>query len=340
MKKPPRLRTGDAIATFSPSWGCAGASRVKWKYQLGVGRLEELGLYVAAAPNSLKGTTYLRENPEARAEDLMWAFENKDIKAIVANIGGNDSVRLIPYLNADSIAQNPKILIGYSDVLALHLYCYRAGLATFYGDNLLTTIAEAGGWHPYSRYWFQKVLFDPSPVGAVLPSADWTYQKENHVNPNYRRSYIHNEGYYLVQGGGVVRGRLFGGHGSLMEYGEDCGIILQKEDFEGAIFFFEDIPEVCGPKEMGEFFQWMGSKGYLQAVNGILIGKMRLPGSFEPYAREIRKVITDQYHLPRLPVMSGLNFGHTSPICILPYHAEAELDADNGRLTILEGGVC
>lgn len=339
MVKPSKLHVGDTIATISPAWGCAGTSRVKWKYHIGVERLRSLGLNVAAAPNSMKGTTYLAQNPEARAEDLMWAFENKNVSAIIANIGGNDSIRLLPYLKSEAITENPKILIGYSDVLTLHLYCYRLGLSTFYGDNLLTTVAEAKGWHPYSQYWFQKVLFDSSPAGEIPPSADWTYEKDNHIDPKHVRNYVPNDGYRRVQGSGTIKGRLFGGHGSLMDYREEDGITLRESDFEGSVFFFEDIPEVCSPQYISDFFDWMGQKGYLQRINGIIIGKMRMQGDFTPFAEKIRNVVSEKYGLSSLPIMSDLNFGHASPICVLPYGAEAELDMDHMKFSILEGGV-
>lgn len=96
--KPKRLKYGDKIAVVSPCNGWAGDLDILWKYNLGVSRLRELGLEVIAAPNALKGSEYLLKNPKARAEDIMWAFENKDIHAIIANIGGNDSIKLIPYI--------------------------------------------------------------------------------------------------------------------------------------------------------------------------------------------------------------------------------------------------
>ena len=100
MIKPGRLHKGDTIAIISPSWGCAGSSRVLWKYHLGCQRLKELGLDAVPSPNALRGTGYLRNNPQARADDIMWAFENKNIKAVIAAIGGNDASTLLPYLSA------------------------------------------------------------------------------------------------------------------------------------------------------------------------------------------------------------------------------------------------
>ncbi|MBR4083631.1 MAG: LD-carboxypeptidase [Lachnospiraceae bacterium] len=339
MIKPPKLNIGDTIATISPAWGCAGDEDIHWKYELGVKRLEELGLHVVTAPNSLKGTEYLAQHPEARAEDVMWAFENREVKAIITNIGGNDSHKLLPYLNPETIRKNPKIFCGYSDVMNLHLYCYQLGLSTFYGPNLLTTVAEAGDWHTYSKEWFQKVFFQEEVIGEIPPSADWSYDVHDYTNPQHMRQYRINEGYERIQGKGVVRGRLFGGHGGLMEYDSESSIVLSKADFTNTILFFEDIPEFCDVEYMGNFFDWLGENNYLQVLKGVIIGKMCTEASFTPYAEVIRRVVSGKYGLQDMPIMYGMNFGHASPICILPYGAEAELDIENLRLSILESGV-
>ena len=334
-----KLNKGDTIATISPSWGCAGSNRVKWKYELGVKRLEELGLNVVAAPNSLKGTSFLKSNPKARAEDLMWAFENKEVKAIIANIGGNDSDRILPFLSKEIIIENPKILCGYSDVMNLHLYCYKLGLSTFYGDNLLTTIAEAKDWNAYSEYWFEKVLFDNSVIGEIWPAKMWSNFPNNFINPDYVKEYVNNNGYKKIQGKGLVRGGLFGGHSGLMELEKNSEIKLDKSDFEGKILFFEEIPEFTTEKNIREFFERLGRKGYLQVLYGIVIGKIMEDDKFEPLASVIRETVSDKYGLKSMPIMYGLNLGHTSPICILPYGEEAEVDVDNLKFSILENGV-
>lgn len=337
--KPQRLHKGDTVAVISPSWGCAGSSRVLWKYQLGCKRLEELGLKVITAPNALRGTGYLRENPGARADDLMWAFGNKEVKAIIAAIGGNDAVSLLPYLSSGTITGNPKIFCGYSDIMILHLFCLRAGLMTYYGDNLLTSIAESAGWHPYSRYWFEKTFFDSSDIGEIEPSKEWSSSKENLTDRTYRKLYTSNEGYYYVQGKGKVRGRLFGGHTDLRTLRfPDGSSVVRKEDMNGSILFFEDIPEFCTEDKIADFFDWLGQMGYLEILSGVIIGKMRMRGSFEPYAERIRRIVTGKYHCADLPVMGDMNFGHSSPMFILPYGAQAELDIDSLRFYIPECG--
>ena len=97
------------MATVSPSWGGAGDSEIRWRYEQGVKRLEEVfGLTVVPMPNSLKGSEFIYNNPQARAEDLMTAFQDTRVKAIIANIGGEDSIRLLPYIDFNVIRENRK----------------------------------------------------------------------------------------------------------------------------------------------------------------------------------------------------------------------------------------
>lgn len=338
LVKPCKLKKGDKIATISPSNGWAGDKDKVWKYALGVQRLKELGLDVIPAPNSLKGFEYLSKNPQARAEDIIWAFENKEVRAIISNVGGNDSIHLIPYINPDTIKQNPKIFIGYSDVINLHILCYKCGLSSFYGDNLMYPIAEAQGWHAYSKMWFEKVLFDPSPVGMIQPSADWTYEDTDYVNPDHVRQYYPNEEYQIIQGYGKVSGRLFGGHTGLMELA-NTELELSAEDYADKILFIEDIPEFFTPEAMAEFFKWLGNMGALQKLKGVVIGRLNQDISFDDHKKSILSVLNNEFGVFELSILYGLNFGHSSPICILPYGAMAEIDCDKKTFSILEGGV-
>uniref|UniRef100_UPI0026ECB3B8 LD-carboxypeptidase n=1 Tax=Sporosarcina ureae TaxID=1571 RepID=UPI0026ECB3B8 len=160
LKKPKKLKRGDTVATVSPSWGGAGEPEIKWRYEQGVKRLEEVfGLNVIPMPNSLKGGDYLYENPKARAEDLMTAFSDHTIKAIFANIGGEDSIRLLPYIDFAVIQNNPKIFSGYSDVTISHLFCHKAGISSFYGPAILTDFAENVEMDPYTIEMVNRTLF-------------------------------------------------------------------------------------------------------------------------------------------------------------------------------------
>ena len=337
LVKPGHLEKGDLIATISPCNGWAGDPAVRWKYDLGVFRLQELGLRVIAAPNSMKGTEYLSRNPGSRAEDILWAFENKEVKAIIANIGGNDSIKVIPYIEPRVISENPKIFIGYSDVMNLHFLCYHSGLSSFYGDNLLTTIADQTGWHEYDKKYFVKTLFDPSPIGTIEPSLEWTFEHSDVCDPNKKRQYYPNDGYHIIQGSGCVSGRLIGGHTGMMNL-EGSSIKLKDEDYDGALLFVEDIPEFFGEENVRAFFEYLGQKGILQRINGIVIGKASDNKPFSKRAEIIRHIVSDKYSC-KIPILYGLNFGHLSPTCVLPYGALAEIDCDNKTFSIKESGV-
>jgi len=325
MIKPQKLNINDTVALISPSWGCAGAPRVKWKYKLGVDRLKALGLKVVSAPNALKGTKYLRNHPEARAEDLMWAFGNSEVKGIICNIGGNDSEKILEYLNPDIIKNNPKIFCGYSDAMNLHLYINHLGIMTYYGDNLLTTIAEQNGWHPYSKAAFEKAFFDNSVIGQIYPSDEISYSNNNHICRTQEKIYQKADGYKVIQGTGSVTGKLFGGHGGIVEYTEQSVIKLTKEDFAKKILFFEDIEAICDYEYLKWFFEQLGNRGWLQILNGVIIGRLKIGEKFNLLSESVKSVVSGRYGLYSLPIIYGVNFGHISPITIMPYGANARI---------------
>src|SRR5215467_6294315 len=147
--KPQKLSPGDKIATVSLSWG--GPGTFPHRYEIGKRQLQdEFNLQVVEMPNTLKEADWLARHPQARAEDLMQAFADPALKGIFSTIGGDDSIRLLPYIDLDIMRNNPKIFLGYSDTTISHLICYKAGLVSFYGPSLMAEFAENGGMFPYT----------------------------------------------------------------------------------------------------------------------------------------------------------------------------------------------
>lgn len=175
LVKPQRLCRGDKVATVSLSWGGAGDKDLLWRYNLGKKRLQELfGLEVVEMPNTLKGSDYLYHHPEKRAEDLMRAFSDTSIKAVFSCIGGDESIRMLPYIDFDIIRKNPKVFIGYSDTTVTHFICLKAKLSSFYGASILAELAENIKVFDYTRNWLEKVLFNASPIGLIPAAEEWT----------------------------------------------------------------------------------------------------------------------------------------------------------------------
>lgn len=118
MIKPQKLQPGDKVATVSLSWGGPGTH--PQCYEAGKRQLQdEFDLTVVEMPHSLHDAGWLHRHPQARADDLMQAFADPSIKAIISTIGGDDSIRILHYLDLDVIRSNPKILLGYSDTTVL-----------------------------------------------------------------------------------------------------------------------------------------------------------------------------------------------------------------------------
>lgn len=154
---------------------------------------------------------------------------------------------------------------------------------------------------------------------------------------NYIRNYYINNGYEVIQGQSFVRGKLFGGHTGLMDLNNTV-IETTARDYKDSILFIEDIPEFFTPDNIANFLRWLDSIGALQILKGIVIGKLNENISFNLYKEAILKIMRER-NLTDLPILYGLNFGHSSPICVLPYGGMAEIDCDKKSFAILESGV-
>lgn len=339
--KPQKLQPGDRVATVSLSWGGAGEPHLRWRYEQGVQRLKDnFRLEVVPMSNSLKGEEYLYHYPEARAEDLMNAFEDKSIKGIITNIGGNDSIRLFPYIDFEMIRNNPKIFIGFSDNTISHLFCLKAGLSSFYGPSVMTDFAENVKMDPYTIEMVNRVLFSNETIGKIAPAPQWTSELVlwDEKNKQIQRTMQPNQGNELLQGKGTVQGRLIGGCIEVLEFAKGTEIWPEDRYWENSILFFETSEDKPNPDFITYWLRNYATMGILHKANGIIFAKPKDETYFEEYKQEIRTVM-NEYNLETLPILYNLNFGHTEPKCILPYGALAEIDCEQATFSILESGV-
>lgn len=161
------------IGIVSLSSGIIGEDFVKHEVDLGIQRLKDLGLNPIFLPHSLKGLDFIKDHPEARAEDLIHAFSDDSIDMILCAIGGDDTYRLLPYLFENDQLQKvikQKIFLGFSDTTMNHLMLHKLGIKTFYGQSFLADICELDKeMLAYSLHYF-KELIETGRISEIRPS--------------------------------------------------------------------------------------------------------------------------------------------------------------------------
>lgn len=342
LRRPPRLKPGDRVAVVTASWG--GPAEFPLRYAVGKGQLaESFGLEVVEMRHARRDAAWIARNPAARADDLMRAFADARIAGIVAAIGGDDAVRLIPHVDLAVIAANPKVLLGYSDSTVLHFGCLKAGLGSFYGPSIMSGFAENGGLFPYMVESLRRVVFTAAPAGEVAWNRDgWTSQTVDWANPLRERRRLHPaRPPRLLQGRGRVRGPLLGGCAETLERLKKTAWWPPLERWRGAILFYETSEEAPPPSAVAAWLGDFARRGILAVVSGMLVG--RPGGEIDParhaeYEAAIVQALAAA-DLPSLPVLAGLDFGHTDPICTIPYGVRAEIDCGMPSWRILEPAV-
>lgn len=341
MIKPKHLIRGDKVAFVSLSRGMLGEKMFIHKYELAKKRLEEdYGLQVIAMPNALKGIDYLDKHPEARAHDLMEAFKNPEIKAVFNAIGGDDTIRLLPYIDFEVLRQNPKIFTGFSDTTTNHFMMYKAGLVSYYGLSVMNNIAEYVEINEYTKDMMEKTLFYPQETLAIPCSSFCSYENQKiwwkSENSNLQTPRFPNTGYEILQGNGNVTGELLGG--CVEVFIELMGTPLwpSLEEWKGKLLLIETSEVGLSEMVLSWILRNLAAQGILHAINGIVIGKPAYEDKIESYKKVLHQVIAVEANLPNIPILYNVNVGHAYPIGVFPLGLKYEIDCDKKAFTLLE----
>jgi muramoyltetrapeptide carboxypeptidase LdcA involved in peptidoglycan recycling len=340
MIKPKQLKPGDKVAIVSLSWGGLGDAELIHKFTLGKQRLEdEFGLQVIAMPHALKGTEFVYHHPELRAKDLMQAFEDPSIQGIICAIGGSDTIRILPYIEYDIIRANPKVFMGFSDTTANHLMLWKAGIVSFYGPCLMCDFAEYGSMFEYTKEYIKKTLFEHYDRLEILPSPVWTDETipwlEENLHKN-KRLITDNTGYECLQGSGTVTGTLLGGCIDAFMLYNGTSIWPSKAEFSGTILFLETSEDYPSCDLLTWLLRNLMAQGIFDVIHGIVFAKPMDGKYYEEYKEVLRNVIGVEAQHPELPILYNLNFGHSTPRCILPYGVQAEINCERKTFALIE----
>lgn len=347
MLKPARLRRGDKVAVVSLSKGMLGEERFIHILDIARERLEgEFGLEVKVMPNALKGISWLFDHPEARAEDLMEAFRDSSVKAIICAIGGDDTIRLLPYIDFEAIKNNPKIFMGFSDTTVNHFMMYKAGLVSYYGGSLMCNWGEYVEINPYTESAFKRAFFEPKSSFEILPAGFECFDDDQKVPWKKECSGVIRERipdtkcHEVLQGAGKVSGRLLGG--CIETFVDIIGTSLwpDLEEWRGKILFIETSDSERGNEYPEALFVWilrnLCSQGILGVINGIIMGKPPLREKYEDYKKLLYDFVSDEAGRKDLPIFYNVNFGHAYPIGIVPYGLMCELDCEKRSISVTE----
>jgi muramoyltetrapeptide carboxypeptidase LdcA involved in peptidoglycan recycling len=338
LKKPRVLAPGSRVATVTPSWGGPGA--VPHRYEMGVRELRErFGFEVVEMPHVRADPDWVWRNPQARADDLNAAWADPTIDGIIATIGGEDSIRILPYLDTGVIAANPKAFMGFSDVTTIHTLALLHGVQTFYGPSVMAGIAENGGTLPYAEDWIRRTLMSTAPPGALAPAGEWTEDRtrwEDTEKAKVRRPMQPNTGWHWLGGRGRAEGHLLGGCLDVIDFLRGTPWWPGPEYWEGGVFYWETSEDVPPPSQVRYTLRVYGMMGVYEHLAGMLVGR---PRSYTAEQRaeleeSIQNVVGVEFGRPDLPVVLYLDFGHTDPQMVLPNGGRVVIDPATQSITL------
>jgi muramoyltetrapeptide carboxypeptidase LdcA involved in peptidoglycan recycling len=338
MIKPRALRPGDKVAAISLSRGWP--SVYPRAYQDGKRQLQEtFGVEVVESRHALADISWLAAHPEARAADLMEVLKDSSIQGIIS-IGGDDSIRMLPFVDLSIIRENPKVFLGYSDSTITHFAFLKAGVTSFYGPSLMAGFDENGALLPYMADSVRQVFFSPAPSAWIPPNSDgwtcaswdWADEKRNEK----RRKLQPCSGWKWLQGSRQHRGALIGGCLEVVDWLRGTPFWPDLSVWRNSILFLETSEDQPSPTAVTHMLRALAATGALREARGILCGRpFGDEATFEAYDSVLLQVLAE-LGLSALPLVTRMDFGHTDPKFILPIGVEAEIDCDGQRIQLLE----
>lgn len=325
-KRPGGART---IGVFSPSSPVSATAPAR--YARGAAYLESKGYRVVHGALYGARDAYRSGSIQARADEFNRLLRDDAIDILMAAIGGNNTNSILPYIDYDYLRAHPKPIVGYSDVTALLLGVYaRTGLVTFYGPALAASFGEFPPFVDWTFARFDRMMrAEPRfPCDCEMPDV-WTdefidWQTQDRGKAQYANAWI-------CARPGKCRGRLIGGNLNTME--GFLGTPYMPEMREGDILLIED--SLKDAQTIERSFSLLKLAGILDRVGGIVLGKHE---KFDDNGtgRRPHEILLQVLGGRGIPILADFDCCHTHPMLTLPIGCEAELDATNLRLTLLE----
>lgn len=335
----PKLIPGDKVAILSPSFAAPGV----WPHvhALGLQRLREI---FELEPVEFPSTAKVGASKEERAADLVAAFSDQEIKAVIASIGGDDQVTYIKNLPPEPFMKNPKPFFGYSDNSHFCNFLFQLGIPSFYGGSLFTQLAMQKEMDAFTIAYMKLALFGSGEF-ALRASDEYNDQGLDWSDASLlqtKRPQCKNEGWHW-EGDKAGAGRLWGGCiESVDEMLRHNISIPSLEQFENIILILESSEELPTADYVRRVVRALGERGILTRIQGVLIGRAKAwefdrPNNEEhkeTYRENQRQAIlkTIRTYNPSVSVVQNLNFGHTDPQIPMPYGNLARINPQTQQI--------
>ena len=315
--KPQKLAKGQIVGIVAPASPCNEDRQIHFALET----VESLGFQIKEGAHLYKRHGYFAGTDQDRAADINMMFADDEVDAIITLRGGYGSARILPYLDYDLIRNNPKVIVGYSDITALlTAIATMTGLVTFHGPDAETQYTT------YMLDEYKQVLMNPA-INVVLGSPPPFEVTEGSARYDNRLIRINP---------GKARGRLIGGNLTLLV---DLLGTPYEPDFQGCILFLEN----CGmtTDEIDRLLSHLWLAGKLQQLAGIAFGQFTDISYTSVWAKRftLEEVLSERCLALGIPALYGLMIGHIDEQTTVPIGCAAELDVDAGTLTLLEAGV-
>ncbi len=339
MQKLKKLQKEDKVAILSPSSAAPGM----WPhvYQLGLSRLRDV---FGLEPIEFPTTTQVNASTKDRARDLIAAFEDQSIKAVITSIGGDDQVTYVKNLPPEPFAQNPKPFFGFSDNTHLANFLWLHDIPSYYGGALFTQFAMQGKMDEYTVRYLQYALFEEG-VKELKPSTEFNDIGLNWNDPetlNQRRTYEPNEGWHWdgeQSTEGVTWGGCLESIDDMLRHGIQLPLL---EQFENIVLITETSEEIPPNDYVFRIYRALGERGILERIKGVVMGRPKAwkfdkplsPENRNNYRRQQRDTILKvvrQYN-KQIPIIQNFDFGHTDPQIPMPYGFMVTIDSKNRKI--------
>jgi muramoyltetrapeptide carboxypeptidase LdcA involved in peptidoglycan recycling len=342
LRTPPKPEPGARVAVVSPSW--AGPGAFPAIHELAMRRLRE---EVGVEPVEFPTTRRLGATAQDRAGDLVAAFSDASIGAVMATIGGDDQITVLPHLDAEAIAANPKPFFGYSDNTNLLNWLWNLGIVGYHGGSTMVHLGRGGRTHPVSIASLRSALFTTDEIELTPMEAftedpiGWNTPQAVTDEPPMRPA----EPWIWHNAGAVVEGPTWGGNLEVLHWNLAAGRwIRPAADYAGCVLLLETSEEMPPATEVFRMLRNLGERGVLEQIGAVMVGRPKASHFPTPSSNDERREYVAQQreailralemYCPATMAVFGPDIGHTDPQWVVPYGGPMRIDGPNRTIHV------